>query len=78
MKAGRHDEARALLGRLRSEDGEVNDVALAEYHEIDQTIRMDGGEEPSYLTMFFSPCGKLHLSRRVRRLLSLPDLRITC
>lgn len=27
---------------------------------------MDGAEEPSYLQMFFSPCGKLHLSRRVR------------
>ncbi|GAA5883062.1 hypothetical protein JCM8547_001532, partial [Rhodosporidiobolus lusitaniae] len=49
-----------------SEDGELNAEALAEYHEIEQTIALDGAEEPSYLTMLFLPCGKLHLSRRTQ------------
>ncbi|GAA5879388.1 hypothetical protein JCM8547_004023, partial [Rhodosporidiobolus lusitaniae] len=59
LKAGRHEEARTILGRLWSEDGELNAEALAEYHEIEQTIALDGAEEPSYLTMLFLPCGKL-------------------
>ncbi|TNY17917.1 general substrate transporter [Rhodotorula diobovata] len=66
LKAGYREESLAILGRLRSDDGEVNDEARAEFNEIDQTIQMDGGEEPGYLRMFFSPCGKLHLSRRTQ------------
>ena len=65
LKAGHRDEALAILGRLRSETGEVNDQARAEFNEIDETLKLDGEEDPSYLTMAFSPCGKLHLSRRV-------------
>ncbi|GAA6010909.1 hypothetical protein JCM10207_003985 [Rhodosporidiobolus poonsookiae] len=66
LKAGYRDESLAILGRLRSEDGEVNDEALAEFNEIEQTIKVDGGEEPSFFTMTFRSCGKLHLSRRTQ------------
>lgn len=72
LKAGRADEAQEILGRLRSDDGTPNEQAMLEFNEIEQTIRLDGGEEPSYLQMFFSPCGKLHLSRRVRLCYSRP------
>ncbi|GAA6008784.1 uncharacterized protein JCM10292_004670 [Rhodotorula paludigena] len=66
LKAGHRDESLAILARLRSDDGEVNNEALAEFNEIDETMRIDGGEEPSYLTMLFRSCGKLHLSRRTQ------------
>ncbi|KAI5478116.1 MFS monosaccharide transporter [Pseudohyphozyma bogoriensis] len=66
LKAGRRDEALEVLGRLRSNDGSVNEQAMTEFKEIDQNIQIDGKEDPSYFTMFFSSCGKLHLSRRTQ------------
>lgn len=78
LKAGHRDESLAILARLRSDDGEVNDEALAEFNEIDETMRIDGGEEPSYLTMLFRSCGKLHLSRRVRFVSSIRLSSSTC
>ena len=54
-----------VLGRLRSEDGEVNEEAQAEYDEIDLAIKLDGKEEPSYMSMLFKSSGTLHMSRRV-------------
>lgn len=65
VKAGRGEEALQILGRLRSEEGIINDEARQEYDDIVNSIRLDGSEEPSYFAVFFTSRGKLHLSRRV-------------
>ncbi|KAK4698355.1 hypothetical protein P7C70_g7926, partial [Phenoliferia sp. Uapishka_3] len=66
LKAGRAEESLAILGRLRSEDGHVNEEAQNEFNEIDLAIKMDGTAEPSYFSMFFKSSGKLHMSRRTQ------------
>lgn len=66
VKAGRGEEALQILGRLRSEEGIINDEARQEYDDIVNSIRLDGSEEPSYFAVFFTSRGKLHLSRRTQ------------
>ncbi|KAL8291519.1 hypothetical protein RQP46_002497 [Phenoliferia psychrophenolica] len=66
LKTGRREEALAILGRLRSDDGEINEEAQQEFDEIDLAIKLDGGEDPSYVSMFFKSSGKLHMSRRTQ------------
>ncbi|GAA5986175.1 hypothetical protein JCM10908_006443 [Rhodotorula pacifica] len=66
LKAGHREEALAVLIRLRSEDGQINEQAQAEFDEIEQTIKIDGADEPGYLDMTFRSHGKLHLSRRTQ------------
>lgn len=65
LKAGRRDEALMILTRLRSDENELTAEVQAEFDEIEETIRIDGAEEPGYIAMTFQSKGKLHLSRRV-------------
>ncbi|GAA5954950.1 hypothetical protein JCM8115_005577 [Rhodotorula mucilaginosa] len=66
LKAGYRDEALHVLTRLRSEDGQINAEAQAEFDEIDRAIQIDGAAEPGYIDMTFRSHGKLHLSRRTQ------------
>lgn len=65
LKAGHREEALAVLTRIRTEKGQVNEDVITEFNEIDESIKIDGEQDPGYLAMAFSSRGKLHLSRRV-------------
>ena len=70
IKMGRNAEAREILGRLRSEDGNVEaDRAVREYDEIVETVALEKehASRNSYLSMFFGRNdGGLHVARRVQ------------
>ncbi|POY72735.1 hypothetical protein BMF94_4142 [Rhodotorula taiwanensis] len=66
LKAGHREEALAVLTRIRTEKGQVNEDVITEFNEIDESIKIDGEQDPGYLAMAFSSRGKLHLSRRTQ------------
>lgn len=65
-KNGKKDEALEVLGRLRSEDGIVNEESQAEFNDIENALKLEAANSFSYAKMFFTSCGKLHMSRRVQ------------
>jgi hypothetical protein len=70
LKAGRKEEARIILGRLRSEDGNIDAPrAVAEYEDIVAAISLEQqhSKRNSYISMFFGRNdGDLHIARRVQ------------
>lgn len=70
MKMGRVEEARTILGRLRSETGNVEDAGvIAEYEEIVVAVEMEKEHAAgnSYLAMFLGwHDSDLHVARRVQ------------
>ncbi|TBU39941.1 general substrate transporter [Dichomitus squalens] len=70
IKMGRVDEARAILGRLRSEDGNIEaPQAQREYEDIAATVTLEKehAKRNSYISMFFGfHDGGLHIARRVQ------------
>lgn len=70
LKMGRRDEARTILGRLRSEDGDPEaPQALAEYEDIVAVIALEKehSKRNTYFSMFFGlHDGDLHIARRVQ------------
>lgn len=68
-KAGRGDEARYILGRLRGETGEDEGRAEAEYQDIQGIVELErsSASAQSYWRMLFGiGSGKLHTGRRVQ------------
>ena len=66
IKAGRKDEARFILGRLR---GEEEGIAEAEYQDIQNIVQLerDNSQRTDYFAMFFDiKQGKLHTARRIQ------------
>lgn len=67
---GRTEEARAILGRLRSENGDTEAVqAVAEYEDILSAVELEKqhASRNSYISMFFGlHDGDLHIARRVQ------------
>lgn len=69
VKAGRNEEARWILGRLRGESGEDEGKADAEYQDIRNIVELEAktSQRNSYYHMFFGiGSGKLHTGRRVQ------------
>ena len=69
VKAGRHEEARFILGRLRGEVGEDEGKAEAEFQDIKNicALELETSKQQSYFGMFFGiGSGKLHTARRVQ------------
>ncbi|KAI0354200.1 general substrate transporter [Trametes cingulata] len=70
IKMGRNAEAREILGRLRSEDGNIEaPQAVREYEDIIETVALEKehASRNSYLSMFFGRNdGGLHIARRVQ------------
>jgi MFS family permease len=69
VKAGRGDEARYVLGRLRGETGEDAGIAESEYQDIKNIVELEkeNSKQNSYFHMFFGiGAGKLHTARRVQ------------
>ncbi|MCJ1400726.1 hypothetical protein MMC11_003934 [Xylographa trunciseda] len=69
VKAGREQEARYILGRLRGESGEDGSRAEAEFQDIRNTCKLERqtAKPQSYFAMFFGiGSGKLHTGRRVQ------------
>ena len=74
VKAGREDEARFILGRLRGEDG---GIAEAEFQDIQNIVKLerDNSQQTSYWAMFFNiKQGKLHTGRRIQLVIWLQIL----
>ncbi len=74
VKAGRNEEARFILGRLRGED---DDTAELEFQDICNTVKLehDNSQRSSYFAMFFGiGQGKLHTARRVELVIWLQIL----
>ena len=69
-KMGRHDEARTILGRLRSEDGSPEAPrAVAEYEDIIEAIALEkkSSRGNTYLSMLLGLHDDgLHIARRVQ------------
>ena len=68
LKAGRNEEAREILGRLRSNGDPEGEAATAEYDDIVGIVELEKAhsERNSYWNMFFSiGDGDLHISRRI-------------
>lgn len=68
---GRAEEAKIILGRLRSETGDPEDFkATAEFDEIVATVKLEKqhAKRNSYISMFFGlhDDGNLHIARRVQ------------
>ena len=68
---GRVEEAREILGRLRSEDGSIEaPQAQREYEDIVATVTLEKehAKRNSYISMFFglNDDGDLHIARRVQ------------
>ena len=67
---GRNDEARVILGRLRSEDGNPDNArAVAEYEDIVAVVNLakHNAKRNSYISMLFGRHdGDLHIARRVQ------------
>ncbi|PCH43224.1 general substrate transporter [Wolfiporia cocos MD-104 SS10] len=70
LKMGRAEEARAILGRLRSDDGNPEDArVVAEYEEIVVAVDLEKEHAAgnTYWAMFFGlHDGELHVARRVQ------------
>ena len=70
IKMGRLNEAREILGRLRSEDGSVEaPQAQREYDDIVANVALEKehSKRNSYVSMFFGlHDGGLHIARRVQ------------
>ncbi|RPD77302.1 general substrate transporter [Lentinus tigrinus ALCF2SS1-7] len=70
IKMGRLDEAREILGRLRSEDGTIEaPQAQREYDDIlaNVALEKEHSKRNSYISMFFGlHDGGLHVARRVQ------------
>ncbi|KAH8092159.1 general substrate transporter [Cristinia sonorae] len=70
VKMGRHEEAREILGRLRSEDGNPEAPrAVAEYEDIVTAVVLEKEhtKRNSYISMFLGRNdGNLHIARRVQ------------
>ncbi|KZT00617.1 general substrate transporter [Laetiporus sulphureus 93-53] len=70
MKVGRLEEARLILARFRSEDGDPEKPGvMAEYDEILATVQLEKEHAAgnSYIAMFFGlHDGDLHVARRVQ------------
>ncbi|RPD63426.1 general substrate transporter [Lentinus tigrinus ALCF2SS1-6] len=70
IKMGRLDEAREILGRLRSEDGTIEaPQARREYDDIVANVALEKehSKRNSYISMFFGlHDGGLHVARRVQ------------
>lgn len=71
LKVGRAEEARTILGRLRSETGDPEDpTAAAEFNDIVAAIALEQehSKRNSYVSMFFGlhDDGNLHIARRVQ------------
>ncbi|KAL6303340.1 general substrate transporter [Sparassis latifolia] len=70
LKVGRDEEARVILGRLRSEDGNIEDARVAaEYEDIVGAVGLEkqNASRNSYISMFFGRNdGELHVARRVQ------------
>ncbi|UNI20853.1 hypothetical protein JDV02_006902 [Purpureocillium takamizusanense] len=69
VKAGREEEARYILGRLRGEHGDDALAAEAEFQDIVniRDLEHDTAAQQSYLHMLFGVgSGKLHTGRRVQ------------
>jgi MFS family permease len=69
VKAGREEEARFVLGRLRGNEGEDGEAAEAELQDIIaiRNLENETSNQQSYLHMFFGiGSGKLHTGRRVQ------------
>lgn len=74
VKAGREEEARFILGRLR---GEENGIAEAEFQDIRNIVQVekDNSQNSSYFSMFFGiKQGKLHTARRIQLVIWLQIL----
>jgi hypothetical protein len=74
VKAGREDEARFILGRLRGED---EGIAEAEYQDIQNVVKLerDNSQRTSYFAMFFNiKQGKLNTGRRIQLVIWLQIL----
>ena len=69
-KMGRNEEARVILGRLRSEDGNPEaSRAVAEYEDIIAVVALEKehSKRNSYISMFFGLHDNgLHIARRVQ------------
>lgn len=67
---GRKDEARVILGRLRTEDGNIDNTrVVAEYEDIVAAIGLEQqhSKRNTYLSMLFGrDDGDLHVARRVQ------------
>ncbi|KAI0698285.1 general substrate transporter [Cytidiella melzeri] len=70
LKMGRRDEARVILGRLRSEDGNIDAPrVVAEYEDIIAAVALEQQhtKRNTYISMFFGRHdGDLHIARRVQ------------
>ena len=71
LKMGRTEEAKAILGLLRSETGDPeDDTAVAEYEDIVAVVALEkeNSKRNSYISMFFGTHddGNLHIARRVQ------------
>ncbi|KAH9942111.1 general substrate transporter [Amylocystis lapponica] len=70
LKMGRAEDARAILGRLRSEDGNIEDSrVVSEYDDIVVAVEEEkkNAHRNSYLTMLFGRNdGDMHVARRVQ------------
>ena len=71
MMKGRNEEARTVLGLLRSDTGDPEDeTATAEYEDIAAVVAMEKehSKRNSYISMFFGlhDDQDLHVARRVQ------------
>ena len=69
VKAGREEEARYILGRLRGETGVNTGKAEAEFQDIRNIVELERktSTQNSYWNMFWGiGSGKLHTGRRVQ------------
>jgi len=66
VKNGQIEEALVVLGRLRSDDGEVNEEARKEHAGIQTALALEAHSTYSYFAMLFKSCGTLHMSRRTQ------------
>lgn len=74
VKAGRDEEARFILGRLR---GEEDGLAEAEFQDIKNIVKLERetSQATSYFAMFFGiKQGKLHTARRIQLVIWLQIL----
>ena len=74
VKAGREEEARFILGRLRGEDDGLADY---EFQDIQNVVKLerDTSQATSYFAMFFGiRQGKLHTARRIQLVIWLQIL----
>ena len=77
VKAGREEEARFILGRLRGETGADTGKAEAELQDIRNICKVEKetSTQQSYIAMLFGiKSGKLHTARRVQLVIWLQIL----